>query len=230
MYEVSAMKLLIAEDQVKLLNILTERLKNEGYVVDAVNDGQKAIDFLEHSLYDCVILDIMMPHQSGLDVLRWLRNQNIQTPVIFLTAKDDVSDRVIGLKSGADDYLIKPFAFEELKERIKVLLKRRPLDVKDLLTVGDLTLDRTTKKVIRQNQEIVLTKKEYNVLEALMLRAGEVLSRERLENIVSTMDYEGYSNVIDVYIRFLRKKIDDPFESKLIKTVRGFGYVIRRES
>jgi DNA-binding response OmpR family regulator len=224
------MKLLIAEDQLKLLDILSERLKNEGYVVDAVNDGQKAMNFLEHSRYDCVILDIMMPHQSGLDVLQWLRNQNDQTPVIFLTAKDDVPDRVLGLKSGADDYLVKPFAFEELKERIKVLLKRLPLDVKDTLTVADLTLDRTTKRVLRRNQEIPLTKKEYNLLEALMLRAGEVLSRERLESIVSSMDYEGYSNVIDVYIRFLRKKIDEPFDAKLIHTVRGFGYVIRSES
>lgn len=224
------MKLLIAEDQFKLIDILKERLSQEGYVVDAVNHGQKAIDYLDHSLYDCVILDIMMPHKSGLDVLQWMRSQNIQTPVLLLTAMDSVEDRVKGLQMGADDYLIKPFAYEELRERIKVLLKRKKSEIKEIIKVADLELNRTNHTVMRQGQIITLTKKEYNVLETLMLRAGEIVSRERLEMVCSSMDYEGYSNVIDVYIRFLRKKIDEPFETKLIQTVRGFGYVIRSES
>lgn len=223
------MKVLIAEDQVQLLNIISERLIQEGYVVDAVTHGEDAIDYLEHSKYDCVILDIMMPKKSGHEVLMWMRQNNIETPVLFLTAKDAVSDRVEGLDLGADDYLIKPFSYDELMARIRVLMKRRSSTVQDILKAGNLTLNRTTKEVIRDHTSIQLTKKEFNLLELLLLHKGETMTRERLENALNSIDFEGYSNVIDVYIRFLRKKIDEPFAYPLIKTIRGFGYMIKED-
>ncbi len=221
------MKLLIAEDQFQLLEILKERFTKAGYVVDAVSNGETAIDFLDHTAYDVAILDVMMPRKDGYDVLHWMRQRKIDTPVLFLTAKDQVVDRVKGLKLGADDYLIKPFAFEELMARIDALLRRRQKTVSNTIQVADLILDRSAKTVERSGQAIVLTKKEFNVLEALMLHAGETMSRDRLEMVSSSLEYEGYSNIVDVYIRFLRKKIDEPFSKKLIQTVRGFGYMIR---
>lgn len=221
------MKLLVAEDQFQLLTILKERLEKDGYIVDAVSNGESAIDFLDHSSYDCVILDVMMPKKNGHEVLNWMRASNMDTPVIFLTAKDTVSDRVEGLNLGADDYLIKPFAYEELLARVKALTKRKKATIQDVLMVGDLTLNRTSKEVKRQDNVIALTKKEYNLLEILMLHKGETMTRERLDHLLSNMDFEGYSNVIDVYIRFLRKKIDEPFDKALIYTVRGFGYMIK---
>lgn len=221
------MKLLVAEDQFQLLTILKERLEKDGYIVDAVSNGESAIDFLDHSSYDCVILDVMMPKKDGHEVLNWMRFSSMDTPVIFLTAKDTVSDRVEGLNLGADDYLIKPFAYEELLARVKALTKRKKATIQDVLMVGDLTLNRTSKEVKRQENVIALTKKEYNLLEILMLHKGETMTRERLDHLLSNMDFEGYSNVIDVYIRFLRKKIDEPFDKALIYTVRGFGYMIK---
>lgn len=224
------MKLLVAEDQFQLLTILKERLEKDGYIVDAVSNGESAIDFLDHSSYDCVILDVMMPKKDGHEVLNWMRFSSMDTPVIFLTAKDTVSDRVEGLNLGADDYLIKPFAYEELLARVKALTKRKKATIQDVLMVGDLTLNRTSKEVKRQENVIALTKKEYNLLEILMLHKGETMTRERLDHLLSNMDFEGYSNVIDVYIRFLRKKIDEPFDKALIYTVRGFGYMIKDDA
>jgi len=221
------MRLLISEDQQTLREILKKRLKEDGFSVDDAPDGQEAMSLLEHTVYDVVILDIMMPYFSGLEVLTWMREQKIQTPVIMLTAKDKVSDRVKGLNAGADDYLIKPFAYEELKARIQSLLRRQDKTIENVLSLGDLTMNRTTKEVIRENQSIHLSKKEFNILEYMMLHEGEVLSRERLEEASTDFDYEGYSNVIDVYIKLLRKKIDKPFDQPLIHTVRGFGYVLK---
>ena len=221
------MRLLISEDQQTLREILKKRLKEDGFSVDDAPDGQEAMSLLEHTVYDVVILDIMMPYYSGLEVLTWMREQKIQTPVIMLTAKDKVSDRVKGLNAGADDYLIKPFAYEELKARIQSLLRRQDKTIENVLSLGDLTMNRTTKEVIRTNQSIHLSKKEFNILEYMMLHEGEVLSRERLEEASTDFDYEGYSNVIDVYIKLLRKKIDKPFDQPLIHTVRGFGYVLK---
>ena len=221
------MRLLISEDQQTLREILKKRLKEDGFSVDDAPDGQEAMSLLEHTVYDVVILDIMMPYYSGLEVLTWMREQKIQTPVIMLTAKDKVSDRVKGLNAGADDYLIKPFAYEELKARIQSLLRRQDKTIENVLSLGDLTMNRTTKEVIRENQSIHLSKKEFNILEYMMLHEGEVLSRERLEEASTDFDYEGYSNVIDVYIKLLRKKIDKPFDQPLIHTVRGFGYVLK---
>lgn len=221
------MRLLISEDQQTLREILKKRLKEDGFSVDDAPDGEEAIALLQHTQFDLVVLDIMMPHKTGLEVLTWMRTQNIQTPVLMLTAKDKVSDRVKGLNLGADDYLIKPFAYEELKARIQSLLRRQDKKIEDILTVADLTMNRTTKEVIRANQTIHLSKKEYNILEYMMLHEGEVLSRERLEEASTDFDYEGYSNVIDVYIKLLRKKVDKPFDRSLIHTVRGFGYVFK---
>lgn len=221
------MRLLIAEDQFQLRDLLKERLEKAGHSVDAVADGTSAIDYLSASHYDVVVLDIMMPGTDGYGVLAWMRRENMQTPVLFLTAKDAVKDRVAGLQKGADDYLIKPFSFEELLARIHVLSRRKRAEIQDVLTNGDLSLNRSTQIVVRAGTPIDLTKKEYLILEAFLLNKGNTLSRERLEMASSNYDYEGYSNVIDVYIRFLRKKIDEPFEDKLIETVRGFGYRMR---
>lgn len=221
------MRLLIVEDQERLRMILKERLTTQGYMVDAAKDGEEGLSYIQATSYDLYILDIMLPHISGLALLKYLRNHEYHQPVLLLTAKDAVEDRVTGLDQGADDYLVKPFAYEELLARIRSLLRRKEHEYQQTLKLGDLTLNRTTKEVHRHDQLISLTKKEYIILEYLLLHAGEVISRESLENISSTFDYEGYSNVVDVYIRFLRKKIDDPFETKLIHTVRGYGYVMK---
>jgi DNA-binding response OmpR family regulator len=221
------MRLLVAEDQKQLKTILTERLTKDGYAVDATSDGEEALSYLNAQTYDLVILDIMMPKMSGLDVVKWLRHEQKDTPVILLTAKDSIEDKIKGLDIGADDYLVKPFAYDELLARIRALLRRKSKSIQNIIVIGDLSLNRTTNVVTRNQQLIALSKKEYTILEYLMIHAGEVVTRESLERISSNFDYEGYSNVIDVYVRFLRKKIDDPFEIKLIQTIRGFGYTIK---
>lgn len=221
------MKILIAEDQKSLNTILKERLTQQGFIVDAVFDGEEASDIIQYMTYDVIILDIMMPKKTGLDVLKELRDYGVQTPVLLLTAKDKVDDRVKGLDLGADDYLIKPFAFEELVARIHALSRRKTQTIQDVLTCGDLTLNTSSHEVKRDKDDIQLSKKEYLIVEYLMRHKNEVVSRERLENVTSDYDYEGYSNVIDVFIKMIRKKIDHPYESKLIHTVRGFGYSMR---
>ncbi|MDD3477576.1 MAG: response regulator transcription factor [Candidatus Izemoplasmatales bacterium] len=224
------MRLLIAEDQETLLQILKERMMQSGYMVDAVRDGQEALDYVFSTDYDLLILDIMLPKKSGLEVLSRVRAKGMSTPVLLLTAKDQIQDKVKGLDAGADDYVVKPFAFEELLARVRSLLRRHDNTVADILKLGDLTMNRTLKEVTRQGDVIHLSKKEYMILEYMLLNKDIVISREALENVSSNYDYEGYSNVIDAYIRLLRKKIDLPYEEKLIHTVRGFGYVLRRES
>jgi DNA-binding response OmpR family regulator len=224
------MRILISEDQLQLRSILKKRLKEDGFSVDDVEDGEEAMSFLTHTDYDVIILDIMMPKVNGLDVLKFIRNQKMETPVILLTAKDKISDKIQGLNEGADDYVVKPFAYEELKARIHALLRRQHKVIENILKVSNLTLNRTTKIVKRGEDIIHLSKKEYAILEYLMLHKGEVISRERLEQSSTDFDYEGYSNVIDVYIRFLRKKIDQPYQKDLIQTVRGFGYKIEGDN
>lgn len=224
------MRILIAEDQFQLRELLQERLEKAGHKVDAAVDGEDAIAYLETGPYDVVILDIMMPKIDGHGVLRWMRESSMATPVLFLTAKDAVKDRVEGLHLGADDYLIKPFSFEELLARIHVLTRRKTSEIQEVLTAGPLTLNRATQIVKRGDTVIDLTKKEYLILETLLLNKGQTLSRERLEMASSNYDYEGYSNVIDVYIRFLRKKIDEGHDDKLIETVRGFGYRLKTDA
>lgn len=221
------MRILYAEDHSQIRTITTERLIKDGYAVDSVKDGEAAMDHLNSTEYDLVILDIMMPKIDGVTVLKWMRQQQKDTPVILLTAKDAIEDRIFGLDSGADDYIIKPFSYDELLSRIKAILRRNKKTIQNIITLADLTLNRTTNEVKRKEDIIHLSKKEYVLLEYLMIHAGEVVSRESLERVSTNFDYEGYSNVIDVYVRFLRKKIDDPYETKLIHTVRGFGYVMK---
>ena len=224
------MRILFAEDERDLNDIITKKLTSQGYSVDSVYDGEEAIDILSYTDYDAVILDIMMPKADGFAVLRALRSKGKNTPVLFLTARDSVQDRVAGLDSGANDYLVKPFSVEELLARIRAMT-RTAFGVSDsLLSVGDLTMDTAAKVVKRGGKEIPLSAKEYALLEYLMHNAGIVLSREKIENHIWNFDYEGGKNVVDVYIRYLRKKIDEGYDKKLIHTVRGRGYVLREEA
>lgn len=224
------MRILFAEDERDLNHIITKKLTSQGYSVDSVYDGEEAIDILSYTDYDAVILDIMMPKADGFAVLRALRSKGKNTPVLFLTARDSVQDRVAGLDSGANDYLVKPFSVEELLARIRAMT-RTAFGVSDsLLSVGDLTMDTAAKVVKRGGKEIPLSAKEYALLEYLMHNAGIVLSREKIENHIWNFDYEGGTNVVDVYIRYLRKKIDEEYDKKLIHTVRGRGYVLREEA
>lgn len=217
------MKILIVEDETDLRTILEKRLKKL-YTVDACKDGEEALSYLEVYTYDLILLDIMLPKIDGLSVLRTLRNRKIKTPVILLTAKNMVEDRVRGLDSGADDYLIKPFAFDELLARIRVLLRRNSNNTTNSIQVGELTLHTQSRCVTRENKKIELTHKEYQLLEYMMHNPNIILTRSQLEQRICDQSYEGGSNLIDVYIRYLRKKIDDGFEVKMIKTIRGTGY------
>ncbi len=223
------MRLLLAEDEQDLNHILTKRLTKEGYSVDSCLNGAEALECLEAAEYDAIVLDIMMPKVSGLEVLKQLRREQKDTPVIFLTAKDGIEDRVLGLDSGANDYLVKPFSLEELCARLRVLLRTRSGASKNELAVSDLVLDCSTQKVTRGGREIILSAKEYALLEYMMHNTGVILSREKIENHIWNFDYEGGTNVVDVYISYLRKKIDEGQEKKLIHTVRGRGYVLREE-
>ena len=221
------MRLLVAEDQKDLNDIITKTLTRNHYTVDSCFDGQEALDYLDMAEYDAVILDIMMPKKNGLEVLKSLRASGSAVPVLLLTARDSISDRVTGLDAGADDYLVKPFAFEELLARIRVMLRKREGRAQNRCQAADLTVDLDTRTVMRGNIPITLSSKEFSILEYLITNQGIVLSRDRIEQHIWNYDYEGGSNVVDVYIRYLRKKIDDGFEPKLIHTVRGAGYVLR---
>ena len=223
------MRILFAEDERDLNKIVTKKLEREGYSVDSCYDGAEAIDYLMAADYDGVILDIMMPKADGFQVLSALRKAGKTTPVLFLTARDSVVDRVKGLDSGANDYLVKPFSFEELMARIRAMTRNSFGQATSVLTVGDLTMDCAAHTVSRAGVEISLSAREYAMLEYLMHNKGVVLSRETIEDHVWNFDYEGGTNVVDVYIRYLRKKIDDGHEKKLIHTVRGSGYVLREE-
>lgn len=222
------MKILIVEDEVRLCTTTAKYLTKQGYTVDTCHDGLDALDYIEGTEYDAIILDIMLPGLDGISVLKKIRAAGNKTHVLLLTAKSEVSDKVSGLDSGADDYLTKPFSLEELAARVRVLIRRQGEGRADnTLTAGPLTLDMGTKLAYREGREIKLTAKEYSILEYLMHNRGMVLSRDKIEQHIWNYDYEGSSNVIDVYIRNLRMKIDADFEPKLIETVRGLGYVIR---
>lgn len=221
------MRLLIVEDEKDLREILKKRLVKEKYSVDACGNGLEAMDYIDMTSYDGMILDIMVPGKDGLSILKEVRNQGKDTPILMLTAKDGIEDRVKGLDLGADDYLVKPFAFDELLARIRVMMRRKPSFTFNRLEVADLILDRDTKQVWRNGKEIFLSAKEFMILECLMRNKNVVLSRNQIEQNAWDFNFEGSSNVIDVYIRYLRKKIDEGFERKLIHTVRGAGYVLR---
>ena len=224
------MRLLYAEDEEDLNKVVTKKLTEEGFSVDSCFDGREAIDNVQFTEYDAAILDIMMPHADGFAVLKELRKLKKNTPVLFLTARDSIEDRVTGLDSGANDYLVKPFSFEELLARIRVLTREKHNLTENILSIGDLELNLSSHIVTRGGTEISLTSKEYQLLEYLLYNKEKVLSREKIENHIWNYNYEGGTNVIDVYIRYLRKKIDDGFPTKLIHTVRGAGYVIREEN
>ena len=221
------MRILVAEDERDLNEILCKKLRSEDYCVDGCFDGEEALDYLASVDYDAVILDIMMPKRSGLEVVEQLRRQGNQTPVLFLTARDSIDDRVTGLDAGADDYLVKPFAFDELLARLRVMTRKRSGERSNLFTIDDLTLDIRSKRVERGGAELKLSAKEYALLEYLIRNKGVVLSRIQIEENIWGFDYEGSSNIVDVYIRYLRRKIDKDHPVKLIHTIRGSGYVLK---
>lgn len=224
------MRILLAEDERDLNNIITQKLTADGYSVDRCFDGEEAIDILSYTEFDAVILDIMMPKADGFAVLNALRSMGRTTPVMFLTAKDAISDRVRGLDSGANDYLVKPFSFEELSARLRAMTRTSFGVASNVLRVADLSMDCTARTVTRGGAEIRLSAKEYAMLEYLMYNQGRVLLREMIEDHVWNFDYEGGTNVVDVYISYLRKKIDDGYDKKLIHTVRGRGFVLKEEA
>lgn len=221
------MRILIAEDEKELNDLIQKKLKSEGYTVDSCLDGEETLEYLKNTEYDIAILDINMPKKDGIEALREAREAGIQTPVIFLTARDAIEDRVNGLDTGASDYITKPFSFKELLARMRVLTRKSYNIESNELVVADLRMDTVSQEVSRNGVRIDLSTKEYALLKYMMLNKNAVLSREQIVDHVWNYDYEGGSNVIDVYIRYLRKKIDDEHPVKLIHTVRGRGYVLR---
>ena len=222
------MHILVIEDEVRLSTLLRRVLTEERHTVDVANDGLKGFDLAASGTYDLVILDVMLPGMDGIEVCRQMREDDVHTPVLMLTARGAVSDRVAGLKSGADDYLVKPFAMEELLARVDALLRRRPqgMELSSQLQVEDLTLDLVRHEVRRGDRIIDLTAKEFALLEYLMRNPGQVLTRSQITDHVWRYDLDALSNVVDTYIHYLRDKIDRGFARPLIKTVRGVGYKI----
>ena len=222
------MRLLIVEDEKTLNKLISKRFENQNYEVVSCLDGEEAINALMTQTFDGVVMDIMMPKKSGLEVLEEMQLMGISVPVLLLTAKDSIEDRVIGLDLGAHDYLVKPFNFDELFARVRAMLRTQSKKVNtSVMQIADLILDKTKHIVTRDGKVIDLTAKEFDMLEYLMKYEGEVLSRERIEREVWKTDYSSGTNAIDVYIRYLRKKIDDDFEVKLIHTIRGVGYTLK---
>jgi DNA-binding response OmpR family regulator len=223
------MRVLVVEDEVKMAGLLKRGLEEEGYAVDVAGTGSEALWLGTENSYDAVILDVMLPDLDGFEVCRKLREGGRWPPVLMLTAMDTVPDRVAGLDAGADDYLTKPFSFVELFARLRALLRRGARERPAVLRSGDLALDPATKKVVRGTDAIELTSKEFALLEYFMRHAGEVLTRTRIIEHVWDFAYDGDSNVVDVYVRYLREKIDRPFRRDSIQTLRGTGYRLREE-
>lgn len=223
------MRILVVEDEKDLNRIITKKLEKEHYSVDSCFTGDDALDYLRGADYDLVLLDIMLPGKDGFEVMKHIRNSRL-TPVIFLTARDSVDDRIKGLDSGAVDYVVKPFSLNELMARVRAATRRNFSLEKNEITVDDLVLDIKAHSVKRAGKNISLSAKEYALLEYLMINRGIVLSREKIENHVWNYDYEGGTNVVDVYIRYLRQKIDHNSHNRLIHTVRGVGYVLRDDN
>lgn len=221
------MKLLIAEDDADLNEIILKKLRAEGFDVDACFDGEAALEHMLYADYDVAVLDIMMPVLDGVEAVRRLRAKGNATPVIFLTARDAIADKVDGLDAGANDYVVKPFSFDELIARIRAVARTASGNPSAHLALDDLTLDLQSHIVRRGGEEITLTGKEYALLEYLLINKGSILSREKIVSHVWGYDYEGGLNVVDVYMNYLRRKLDEGHERKLIHTVRGMGYVMR---
>ena len=224
------MRILVAEDERDLNRLICRTLERAGYSVDACFDGEEALDYLLGAEYDCLLLDIMMPKKDGHAVLRWVREKGSAVPVIFLTARDSVQYRIEGLDLGADYYLVKPFDFDELLARIRAATRKYGTQKTIVLQLADLTVDTASHTVTRAGQEIRLSAKEYAILQYLMQHQGAVVSRAQLEDHVCNYDYAGGSNVVDVYITYLRRKIDNGFDKKLLHTVRGAGCILKEET
>ena len=225
------MRILVIEDEKNLNDIIVKRLKVEHYGVDACYDGAEGLDYILATEYDAIILDVMLPKLNGFEILKKIREKKIKTPVLLLTAKDSVEDRVHGLDLGADDYLLKPFAFDELLARIRVLLRKasNTETANNIFSIANLSVDVTSRTVKRDDKSLKLSTREFTILEYMIRNKGKILSRDTIEQHIWNYDYEGGTNVIDVYIRYLRKKIDDGYEPKLIHTIRGIGYVLKVE-
>jgi DNA-binding response OmpR family regulator len=222
------MRVLVVEDERKVASFIRQGLEEEGHVVDVAGDGDTALELIGgETPYDVVVLDVMLPRRDGFGVVRAMRQRGIQTPVLLLTARDSVADRVAGLDLGADDYLTKPFAFDELLARVRALLRRGQGQRAPVLRVGSLTLDPATRQVTRGQRPIELTAREHALLECFMRSAGRVLSRSQLADRVWGLGFDPGSNVVDVYVGYLRRKVDGPGEPPLVHTVRGAGYVLR---
>jgi len=223
------MRILVIEDEEKVASFIKRGLEEERYAVDLATDGADGLALAELAPYDVIVLDLMLPGMDGFQILKHLRSEGVATPVLILTARDAVDDKIRGLDLGADDYLTKPFAFAELLARVRALLRRGQPQASPVLTVADLTLDPAARKVTRGDQRIELTAKEYALLEYLMRHRGRVLTRTMISEHVWDQTFDSYTNVIDVYVNYLRKKVDQGFEPKLIHTVRGVGYTLREE-
>ena len=221
------MRILIVEDEKKVAGFIKKGLEEETYAVDVAYDGEEGFHLADMNQYDMIILDLMLPKMDGLEVLTRLRDKKVSTPILLLTAKDAVDDKVTGLNKGADDYLTKPFAFSELLARIRSLLRRGQAETQTELKVGDLILDMVSHKVSREGEEIELTGKEYSLLEYFMRNEGKVLTRTMIAEHVWDYNFDTFTNVIDVYVNHLRKKIDKQYPAKLLHTLRGVGYVMR---
>lgn len=224
------MTILVVEDEIKITRFIKKGLEMEHYTVETAYDGEEALEKAEINNYDLIILDIMLPKIDGLEVCRRLREAKVETPIIMLTARDTIEDRVKGLDTGADDYLVKPFAFGELIARIRALLRREKSVKSTKLVVGDLVIDPATHEVFRGNKEIHLSSKEYRLLDYMMRRPGHVCTRTMIGEHIWGYNFTDDSNVIDVYISYLRKKVDSGFANKLIWTVRDVGYKIQDKS
>ena len=227
------MRILIIEDEKNLNDIITKKLILEKYGVDSCFNGSEALDYIFSTEYDVIVSDIMLPGMDGFEILKTIREKGIRTPVLLLTALDGIEDRVKGLDYGADDYLVKPFAFDELMARIRVLLRRNPINnnsnASNVFKIANLTVNFNSHDVFRDETPIKLSTREFTILEYMIRNKERVLSREQIEQHIWNYDYEGGTNVIDVYIRYLRRKIDKDFEPKLIHTIRGVGYVLKAE-
>jgi len=224
------MRILVVEDEVKMAGLIRRGLREEGMAVDVTEKGEDALWMAGSTEYDAIVLDVMLPGIDGFETCRRLRDDGVWSPVVMLTARDAVEDRVAGLDHGADDYLVKPFSFAELLARLRALARRGPVERPVVLEVGDLRMDPATRQVWRGDTEITLSAKEFSLLEAFMRRPGEVLSRFQLLEHAWDYEYENRSNVVDVYVRYLRQKIDRPFGVESIETVRGAGYRLRKDA
>jgi two-component system OmpR family response regulator len=223
------MRVLIVEDELRMASLIRRGLVKEGLAVDVAPSGEDALSMAKGSSYDAIVLDVMLPGINGFETCQRLRTNDVWSPVIMLTARDSVEDRVAGLDTGADDYLVKPFSFAELLARLRALVRRGELTRPTVLDIGDLRLDPATRRVWRGDIEISLSAKEFAMLETFMRRPGEVLTRLHLLDHVWDFAYENRSNVVDVYVRHLRRKIDEPFGRRSLETIRGVGYRLRAD-